>query len=145
MSNFLDASKLVAKISTGIYAVECANLTFLQHPAKLKLPINAALKKWRSEIKRLSAMQSVFAATGSISALTVNYYEPNRKHLAAGLALFSLFPYTLIAILPVNLKLLDENLDQNSEEARKLLEKWGTLHSVRTAIGIISLAALLLS
>jgi hypothetical protein len=61
--------------------------------------------------------------------------------LVAGLLLGSVIPFTLIAILPTNKRLLSPELDRRSDEAGHLLARWGRLHAVRT---ILSAMALLL-
>ena len=50
-------------------------------------------------------------------------------------------PYTFIIIMPVNKRLLDPNVDRDSPNTKRLLEKWGRLHAGRT---IISFCALVL-
>ena len=43
--------------------------------------------------------------------------------------------FTLVVIMPTNRRLLDPALDTGSEEARRLLRRWGQLHAVRTVVG----------
>ena len=47
-------------------------------------------------------------------------------------------PFTFIAIMPTNNRLLLPSRDLGSSETRVLLEKWGWLHAVRS---LLSLAA----
>ena len=46
------------------------------------------------------------------------------------------WPWTLLAIMPINHTL--ESLDpiRDGAESRDLLVKWGKLHAVRTALGV---------
>jgi hypothetical protein len=52
------------------------------------------------------------------------------------MVIFAVIPFTLIFIIPTNRRLLDIGLDRSSEAARRLLRKWGTLHAVRTLLGL---------
>jgi hypothetical protein len=46
------------------------------------------------------------------------------------------WPWTLFVIMPVNRVLEATPADAANAETRKLIEKWGTLHAGRTALGI---------
>jgi hypothetical protein len=47
-------------------------------------------------------------------------------------------PFTLIVILPTNKRLLDPSLNKNSQLAQQLLQRWATLHAVRSALSLAS-------
>jgi hypothetical protein len=57
----------------------------------------------------------------------------------AGVLLGSVIPFTLVAILPTNKRLLSPTLDRRSVEAERLLERWGRLHAVRSILSGIAL------
>jgi uncharacterized membrane protein len=67
--------------------------------------------------------------------------------LAGTLLIFAVIPFTLIAILPTNNKLLDPNPDRRSDATRALLQKWARLHAVRSnpslAASIVFLTSIL--
>jgi uncharacterized membrane protein len=60
--------------------------------------------------------------------------------LVGGVLLVAVIPYTLVVVFPTNNKLLDPAIDKNPDLARRLLIRWGRLHTVRSAM---SLAAVL--
>jgi hypothetical protein len=59
--------------------------------------------------------------------------------LIAGVLLGSVIPFTLVAILPTNKRLLSPALDRRSAEAERLLARWGRLHAVRSILSGIAL------
>lgn len=61
--------------------------------------------------------------------------------MVGGLLLLLVVPFTLVVILPTNKRLESGELDLRSEEAGRLLERWGRLHALRS---ILSGAAFLL-
>ena len=47
-------------------------------------------------------------------------------------------PFTVIGILPTNHKLFAPGRDLGSTETRMLLERWGSLHAVRTTLSVLA-------
>jgi hypothetical protein len=58
--------------------------------------------------------------------------------LIAALFIGVVVPFTFIAIMPTNHRLLEPGRDLGSTETRALLEKWGNLHAVRSALSLIA-------
>jgi Domain of unknown function (DUF1772) len=62
-----------------------------------------------------------------------------------GAVIGSVVPFTFIAIMPTNHRLLDPGRDLALDETRKLLEKWGRLHAVRSTLGLVASVIYLVS
>ena len=56
--------------------------------------------------------------------------------LMAAVLIGAVVPFTFIAIMPINHRLLATGRDLGSAETRELLEHWGTLHAVRTVLSL---------
>ena len=65
------------------------------------------------------------------------------RWLLGAALLIANWPYTLIAIMPTNNRLMAMPLDQAGPESRTLIERWGRLHAVRTALGFLATATFL--
>ena len=64
-------------------------------------------------------------------------YESGRAIWLLGAALMlAPWPYTLIVIMATNRALHATAIDSAGPETRRLIEKWGRLHAVRTAFGM---------
>lgn len=50
--------------------------------------------------------------------------------------MFAVIPFTAIVVLPTNNRLLAPDRDPASAETRQLLERWGRLHGVRSALSL---------
>jgi hypothetical protein len=48
-------------------------------------------------------------------------------------------PLTLLVILPTNKLLMSPTLDKRSAQAGQLLDRWGRLHAVRSALSALAL------
>jgi len=77
-------------------------------------------------------MQAPLALIGSISALIAWWFQRIDAWLVGGSLFFLVVPFTLIVILPTNKQLESQKLDLRSEEAGRLLRRWGQLHAFRT-------------
>ena len=58
--------------------------------------------------------------------------------LVAAVLIGAVVPFTFIVIMPTNHKLLAPGRDLASSETRALLERWGKLHAVRTALSLLA-------
>ena len=56
--------------------------------------------------------------------------------LVGAAVIFANWPYTVFVIFPVNKVLEATPTDAANAQTRALIEKWGTLHAGRTALGI---------
>ena len=84
-------------------------------------------------------MQATCAAGGLLSSVAAWLDGASFSWLVAGVLLGSVIPFTLIAILPTNKRLLSPALDRGSAEAERLLAHWGRRHAVRSVLSGLAL------
>ena len=75
---------------------------------------------------------------GTLAAIAAWLQGAPAPWLVGGLLLGAVIPFTLIVILPTNNRLLDPSLDKDSALAEQLLQRWATLHAVRSALSLAS-------
>ena len=80
---------------------------------------------------------------GTLAAIAAWLQGAPALWLIGGLLLGAVIPFTLIAILPTNKRLLAPCLDKNSALAKQLLHRWARLHAVRSALSLASFLVLL--
>ncbi len=90
-------------------------------------------------------MQVPLALIGSLSALVSWWFDGGRAWLVGGLLLLLVIPFTLVVILPTNKELESQELDLGSEEADRLLRRWGRLHAVRSLLSGAAFLVFLIS
>ena len=90
-------------------------------------------------------MQAPLALTGSIAALVAWWFERRAGWLLGGILLFLVIPFTLLVIFPTNKRLESAELDLRSEEAGRLLRRWGWLHAVRSVLSVVAFLIFLFS
>ena len=134
--------ELVALLCTGLFAGAAIYITLVEHPARLECGPALAVAEFGPSYRRASVMQASLAVVGCLAAVAAWIQGSAAPVLVAGLLLGAAVPFTLIAILPTNKRLLDAGLERDSPEAAALLARWGHLHTVRSVVS--GLAFLLL-
>jgi hypothetical protein len=127
--------------ATTLFALWALYVSVVEHPARLAAGTAAALAQWRPSYARAAPWQASAAAVSLCAGLAL-WIGGGGWAWGAGGALVGLaIPFTLVVIMPTNRRLHDPALAPR--EAQALLERWGRLHWVRTALGLAGLAVTL--
>ena len=126
--------EVVASLASAIFFGAALYINLVEHPARLSCGVPLAVTEWRPSYKRGTLMQAPLSLIGSVAALVAWWLQKSAAWLVGGLLLLLVVPFTLIVILPTNKRLESQELDIASEEARRLLRRWGRLHAVRTIL-----------
>ena len=81
-------------------------------------------------------VQPLLAVVGFLSALAAWLMGASAWWLVGGVLLVAVIPYTLIVALPTNNKLLDLAIEKDPDLARRLLVRWGRVHTVRSVMSL---------
>ena len=109
-----------------------------EQPARLKLDDRALLAEWKPAYVRGFAMQASLAVLGFLLGLLAWWQTDDWRWLLGAIVILANWPFTLVAIMPTNKRLMATPLEQAGAESRKLIETWAALHAVRTALGAAS-------
>jgi hypothetical protein len=126
--------ELVALLCTGLFAGAAVYVGLVEHPARLECGPAVAIAEFGPSYRRGAVMQASLAVGGCLTAVAAWTQGSPTPVLIAGLLLGSVVPFTLIAILPTNKRLLDTGLDRGAPETAALLARWGRLHAVRSMV-----------
>ena len=90
-------------------------------------------------------MQASLAILSFLGGVSASLLGGSAIWLAGAVVIGLVVPFTFIAIMPTNHQLLEPGRDLASDETRKLLEKWGRLHAVRSLLGLAASGIYLVS
>jgi hypothetical protein len=133
----------LALIAAAIFSGAALYVNVAEQPARLLLDERALLTEWKPSYKRGAAMQAPLALLGCLLGFTAWWQTSHPGFLIGAIAAIAPWPWTLIGIKPTNDALLATETERAGPQVRTLVVKWGTLHSVRTALGMFATVAFL--
>jgi hypothetical protein len=137
------ALEILATVCAGLFAGAAIYITAVEHPARLACGTALALREFAPSYRRATVMQASLAVVGLLAAVGAWWQAGHTGLLIGGLLLGAVVPFTLLGILPTNRQLLAPSLDPASARAAVLLVRWGRLHAVRSVLGGLAFATLL--
>ena len=147
------ASPFALATAAAFFAI-AAYVSLVEHPARMSLGDDAAaLLQWKPSYKCAAVIQAPLAGVAALLG-AICWRKATTKMAGGGdgadplwllgtcAAAFKL-PDTLLVIMPTNNILLSSS--KGSNETRRLLSRWGHLHSLRTVAGGVAAASFLVA
>ena len=131
---------LLALIAGAVFFGAAFYVNVAEQPARLHLDDRSLLAEWKPSYKRGFAMQAPLAIFGFVLGVIAWWQTRDWLWLAGAVVLVMNWPYTLLGIMPTNNALMALEPANAGPRSRKLIEKWATLHAVRTALGAAATA-----
>jgi len=128
---------VVAIVAVGMFAGASLYVSVVEHPAWVECGPALAVKHFGPSARRAGAMQGGLAMVSLLAAVAAWFQGAGAGWLVGGLLVATMIPFTFIVIMPIVRRLLDPRLDTGSAQAVELLRRWGLLHALRTAVGIV--------
>ena len=125
----------LALITAAAFSGAALYINVAEQPARLGLDDRSLLAEWRPAYKRGTTMQAPLAIVGLLLGLAAWWQSGEVGYLLGGLLMIANWPVTLFAIMPTNNRLMALEPQMAGPESRKMIETWGSLHAIRTALG----------
>lgn len=130
--------QFIAVLSAALFTGAAIYINVAEHPARMECGTALAATVFGPSHKRAATMQVILALMATSTGLVSWWMLSKVMWLVGAVVMFAVIPFTLVAIMPTNRQLLNPGLDRSSDSTRRLLQKWGRLHAVRS---VLSLAA----
>ncbi len=134
---------LLALAVAAAFTGAAVYVSVAEQPARLALDDKALLREWRPSYKRATAMQASIAIVACVFGLIAWWMTGMPGYLVGAVAIILPWPWTLLAMMPTNRLLEAMDIDADNPQARPLIVKWGQMHLVRTALGLLATIAFL--
>ena len=130
------AFEFLAVASASLFAGAALYINVAEHPARMLLETRPAVQQWAPSYQRATWMQAPLALASFVAGLAVWFMGGGAGWLIAAALIGAVVPFTFIAIMPTNQRLLATDCELDAAQTRALLKKWGNLHAVRTLLSI---------
>ena len=129
----------------AVFAGAALYINVAEQPARLRLDDRALLAQWLPAYRRGFAMQASLAILGCVLGTIAWWQTGVHAFLVGALVLVANWPYTMLVIMPTNRMLMATDPARAGPETRAMVETWGALHAVRTALGFSATLIFLLA
>jgi hypothetical protein len=133
-----------ALVSAVMFTAWALYVTLVEHPARLDSGAAAGRAQFRPSYRRAAPWQASFALITLLSGVATGLFTGGWLWLLGAVALGAAIPFTLVVIKPINTTLLSTDV-LGDDDTRRLLQRWGRLHAVRTILGAVAVLAFLLA
>lgn len=134
----LAVSQFLAVLCCLLFAGAAIYINVVEHPARMGCDTKTAATVWMPSYKRATLMQAPLAVLSFLAGVVVWLLGGGLAWLIGAALIGLVVPFTFIAVMPTNDELLAPERDLSSAETRSLLEKWGRLHTVRSALSLLA-------
>jgi hypothetical protein len=128
----------LALIAASLFTGAAFYVNIAEQPGRLGLDDQSLLSEWKSSYKRGFAMQAPLAIAGCLFGFIAWWQTKELGFLIGAIAMIANWPWTLLGIMPTNNALMATEVAAAGPQSRALVVRWGTLHAVRTALGIVA-------
>ena len=136
MSSVLILSQQLALVTAAIFSGAAIYINVAEQPARLQLDPGALLAQWKPSYARGLIMQSSLVIVSGALGVLVYLGTWDWRWLLGAVLILVNWSYTLGVVLPVNRRLEATPPESANTETRRLIETWGKLHAVRSALGL---------
>ena len=125
----------LALVTAAVFAGAALYVNVVEQPARLGLDQRSLLAEWKPAYKRGTFMQAPLAVIGFLLGLAAWWQTGAAAWAVGALLMIANWPFTFLAIMPVNHRLMATEPAAAGAESRAMIERWGALHAGRTALG----------
>lgn len=145
MTWVLALSGPLALTAAAVFTGAAFYINFAEQPARRHLDDAALLTEWKVAYKRGAIMQAPLAVIAFVLGAVAWWQSGQWLFLLGGVVMLANWPWTLLAILPVNNRLMATEPAAATKDTRDMIRHWNVLHAVRTLLGAGATVILLIA
>ena len=129
-------TQIIVTLAAGLFTGAAIYINLAEHPARMECGTELAVTVFGPSYKRAARMQVFLIIVSTLGGLAAWLISGRLLWLIGAILIGAVIPFTLIAMMPTNKKLLDPTLDRKASSIDELLTSWGKLHAVRSLLGL---------
>jgi hypothetical protein len=135
----------LALVTAALFTGAAIYINVAEQPARLGLDDRSLLTEWKPSYKRGLSMQAPLAIIAFVLGLLAWWQSGHWLWIVGALLMVTNWPYTLLAIMPTNNRLMALDPKDVDSTSRALIQRWGGLHGGRSALGALATIAFLVA
>ncbi len=128
----------LALAAAGAFTGASLYVNYVEQPARLALGDDALIKEWEPSDRRGFIVLASFAFLAALFGFIAFRELDDVRWIFGALIAIASWPYTYLAIVPLNNRILELISADAAHEARKVIDLWGRLELGQTALGIVA-------
>jgi uncharacterized membrane protein len=138
-------SGLLALTVAAVFTGAAFYINVAEQPARMRLDTSALLTEWKPAYRRGFLMQAPLAIAAFVLGAFAWWESGQWLFLIGGLVMLANWPWTVLAIAPVNKRLMATDPAAVTKDTREMISHWGVLHAVRTVLGLAAVVVFLIA
>ncbi len=128
----------LALATAGAFTGASLYVNYVEQPARLALSDDALIKEWEPSDHRGFIVLAGLAALAALFGFIAFRELEDIRWLFGALVAIASWPYTYLAIVPLNNRILALIGADAAHEARQVIGLWGRLEIGQTALGLLA-------
>jgi Anthrone oxygenase len=137
------ALESLAVAGAAFFSGAAMYITLAEQPARLLLDNRNLLLEWQTSYPVGLRMQGSVVILAGFAAIWAWWLSRDWRWILGATLILANWPFTLLALQPVNATLMAISLDQPAAESRALMQQWGNLHAIRSGLGMFAMVTFL--
>jgi len=133
-----DVMGYLATLCSALFCGAAVYINLVEHPARMGCDTRVAFAQWAPSYQRATVMQASLAVLGALAGVAVWALGGGNGWLLGAVLIGAVVPFTFLAIMPTNRRLLAQGRDPDAPETREMLEAWGRFHAVRSVLSLLA-------
>lgn len=133
----------LALVLAAAFAGAAFYITVAEQPARLGLDDRSLLREWKPSYAAGFAMQGSLAVASALCGFGAAWVTGDLLWIVGAGLILANWPFTLFGMMPTNNRIKAIAEAEAGPQSRALIQSWGRLHAVRTALGIAATLAYL--
>ncbi|MBM3577322.1 MAG: DUF1772 domain-containing protein [Alphaproteobacteria bacterium] len=128
----------LALAAAGAFTGASLYVNYVEQPARLALSDDALIEEWEPSDHRGFIVLASLAFLAALFGFIAFRELDDVRWLFGALVAIATWPYTYLAIVPLNNRILALIEADAAHEARKVIDLWGRLELGQTALGVVA-------